>query len=120
MENKRTGRSCPFEVGGQVWLEKDGEVFFHQLTVELLEGIQKHGSIAQAAKELDLSYQKAWTLIDRANRNARLPLVQRSRGGTDGGGARVTREGERIIGEFRQLLALFERFVANSLETFDY
>lgn len=109
----------PFNVGGEIWFEKNGTVFITPLTVDLMELIGMSGSINQAAKALQISYQKAWNLIDLANRNARLPLITRTRGGATGGGANVTAEGERIIKKFRLLENQFEKFVENSVSLFD-
>lgn len=113
-------KCCPFTVGGDVWLEKDGMVFITPLTIDLLELVRMSGSINQAAKALEISYQKAWNLIDLANRNARLPLITRTRGGASGGGATVTNEGERIIREFRILENRYQDFINESISLFNY
>jgi molybdate transport system regulatory protein len=66
-----------------------------------------------------MSYQKAWTLIDQANRNARLPLIRRKRGGISGGGAEITNEGRKLITEFRELQIRFDDFLQKSKQLFD-
>ena len=118
MNGSITGRYCPFEVGGELWLQKGGEVFMIAETVELLGLVEKLGSISQAAKAMNISYQKAWTLIDVANRNARLPLIKRKRGGNSGGGAEITTEGRKMIAEFNALQNRFNEFIKNNTVMF--
>ncbi len=69
--------------------------------VRLLELVNSTGSIAQAAKQMGMSYMRAWTLIRTMNRCFRAPLVVSVRGGTKGGGAQVTDAG-------REALALYQ------------
>lgn len=113
-------RCCPFVVGGDAWLEKDGVVFITPLTIDILELVQVTGSINQAAKLIGISYQKAWNIIDIANKNSRLPLIIRIRGGASGGGASVTHEGEKMIREFRLLEKHFENFINEAMTNFNY
>ncbi|MDX1375660.1 MAG: LysR family transcriptional regulator, partial [Burkholderiales bacterium] len=56
----------------------------------LLEAIGRTGSISAAARELGMSYRRAWLLVDAVNRAFRRPLVERAAGGRGGGGARLT------------------------------
>ena len=53
------------------------------------------GSITAAAKELGMSYRRAWLLVDTMNRNFRTPVVEAAVGGTHGGGAALTTSGRR-------------------------
>ena len=69
-------------------LEVDTEFgsFLGDTRIRLLEAIDKHGSISQAAKAVPLSYKAAWDAIDAMNNLADQPLVVRSTGGKNGGG----------------------------------
>ena len=71
--------------------------------VELLGRIAESGSIVQAAREMELSYMKAWKLIQSMNRCFQQPLVEVRRGGKDGGSARVTATGERVLAVYREM-----------------
>ena len=71
--------------------------------VELLGRIAEGGSIVQAAREMELSYMKAWKLIQSMNRCFRLPLVELRRGGKDGGSAHVTETGGRVLAVYREM-----------------
>jgi molybdate transport system regulatory protein len=52
-----------YRVTGSLWIECEGERFFGPGRVELLERIEETGSINKAAKEMGMSYKKAWELI---------------------------------------------------------
>ena len=71
--------------------------------IELLGRIAESGSIVQAAREMELSYMKAWKLIQSMNRCFRQPLVEVRRGGRDGGSAHVTETGGRVLTVYREM-----------------
>src|SRR5579872_5176835 len=70
---------------------------------QLLDAIGVHGSISAAARAMDMSYRRAWLLVDCMNRCWREPLVETSPGITRGGGARITPFGEVILAHYRAL-----------------
>ncbi|MHB1016021.1 MAG: winged helix-turn-helix domain-containing protein [Desulfurivibrionaceae bacterium] len=93
---------------GRLWLEGDEGTFLGYGRVVLLERIRESGSIAQAARSMEMSYKHAWDLLGSMNRQAGCKLVETSRGGKMGGGARLTPTGERAIAVFRQYHAQFQ------------
>ena len=70
---------------------------------DLLTFIRETGSITAAAATMGMSYRRAWSLVAEANRAFRSPLVELSRGGEGGGGARLTKEGEAVLASYRAL-----------------
>ncbi len=68
---------------------------------ELLERIDRCGSIAAAGREMGMSYKRAWELVGTLNAMFREPLVERTRGGPGGGGAVLTGNGRRVLAEYR-------------------
>jgi molybdate transport system regulatory protein len=69
----------------------------------LLECITETGSISAAARAMDMSYRRAWLLVDELNGMFGKPVVETAAGGAGGGGAKVTEFGLRVVGVFRQL-----------------
>lgn len=65
--------------------------------MELLSLIDETGSLSAAAKQMGMSYMRAWTLTKELNRDQSRPMVEMSRGGTSGGAARVTHFGKKIL-----------------------
>ena len=98
-----------FTVNGSIWIECNGERFFGPGPVELLELITKTGSINQAAKQMKMSYKKAWQIINSLNTEARQAFVVTQTGGNSGGGSLITDEAKAVIKWYRELR---ERFTA--------
>lgn len=71
--------------------------------VDLLEAIASAGSISAAARELGLSYRRAWDLVDTMNQCFQQPLVERVKGGKGGGGAELTEAGQRAVKAYRAM-----------------
>jgi molybdate transport system regulatory protein len=88
-----------------------GERAFGPGKADLLERIAQEGSISKAAKAMDMSYSRAWQLVDAMNNAFRKPLVESSTGGKRGGGAVLTKAGEETLSLFRRME---ERLVADA------
>jgi len=85
------------------WIDIDGEKFFGPGPAQLLEQIEKEGSIAKAAKQLKMSYKKAWSIIDDLNTRGMKPFVVSRKGGEKGGGAELTKFGKEVVLKYRNL-----------------
>lgn len=96
---------------GKIWVEKGGEAYMGWGRVRLLEHIGKFGSIAAAARSMQMSYRNAWLEVETMNRLAPAPLVEKIAGGVGGGHARLTKEGQKIINEYKELRARFQGFL---------
>jgi molybdate transport system regulatory protein len=72
---------------------------------DLLEAIEREGSISAAARALGMSYRRAWLLVETMNRCFSQPLVQALAGGRQGGGAQLSDEGSQVLQRYRQLQA---------------
>ena len=73
--------------------------------VALLERIDELGSVAAAARSMRLGYRNAWLWVEAANRLAPSPLVEKTKGGTGGGHARLVEEGRKAIKQYQDLRA---------------
>lgn len=69
----------------------------------LLDAVARTGSISAAAREMDMSYRRAWLLVDTMNRCFRSSLVEASKGGAGGGGARITELGLDVLTRYRAM-----------------
>jgi molybdate transport system regulatory protein len=69
--------------------------------IALLEHIDRGGSLSQAARELGMSYRRAWQLLDSLNHGFRERVVVSAQGGRRGGGATLTAFGRRLIRSYR-------------------
>lgn len=71
--------------------------------IRLLEAIGKTGSISQAGRSLDMSYRRAWLLVDDLNHCFREAVVTTQPGGAQGGGAALTPFGRELIEKYRSI-----------------
>jgi molybdate transport system regulatory protein len=70
---------------------------------DLLEAIQREGSISAAGRALGMSYRRSWMLVDAMNRCWKEPLVEAIAGGGRDRGARVTTFGKAVLQAYREL-----------------
>ena len=85
---------------------------------ELLEAIAATGSISSAARQLGMSYRRAWLLVDAMNRCFRTPLVTAATGGSHGGGAALTPNGEDVLRRYRAIEQRAAAAVAKETDAF--
>jgi molybdate transport system regulatory protein len=69
----------------------------------LLESIRSTGSISAAARAMGMDYKRAWLRIDSLNHSFTSPAVERTTGGTGGGGAIPTALGSDLLARYRRL-----------------
>ena len=88
----------------KVWIESgDGSIFGPGVHT-ILASIVDHGSISEACRELKISYRKAWSRIKLTEERLGIPLLDKNRGGSSGGGSQITPRG-------KELLETYERYV---------
>ena len=85
--------------------------------VALLERIGVCGSLSQAARELGLSYRRAWNLLDDLNHAFAEPVVSTATGGAHGGGAQLTRFGKELILRYRKIESAAESAASRQFKT---
>ncbi len=83
---------------------------------DLLSAIAETGALTAAAGRMNMSYKRAWSLVQELNRGFRTPLVSTVKGGAGGGGtARLTPLGQRVLARYRQMEAAANRAVASGI-----
>jgi len=73
--------------------------------IELLRKIREHQSISAAAREMNMSYRRAWLLVDELNTVFRQPVVAKWMGGSSRGGATLTPTGEKLVESYDAVVA---------------
>ncbi|MCP3467234.1 winged helix-turn-helix domain-containing protein [Bradyrhizobium sp. CCGUVB23] len=71
--------------------------------IQLLENIREHGSISAAGRAMDMSYKRAWDLVDEINRICGHAAVEPQTGGKNGGGALLTPFGTALVARYRKI-----------------
>jgi len=85
--------------------------------IALLEAIDRSGSLSQAARELGMSYRRAWLLLDSLNSSFRQPVTEMMTGGKGGGGAVLTPFGTSLIEAYRAVEAAIASTAEKSFRT---
>ena len=89
-----------YKIKSRVWIELDGKEFLGEGKVRLLKAIDQTGSLSKAAKSLNISYKKAWHLMNAVNQTTKKPVAVNSIGGKGGGGTELTPYGKSLISVF--------------------
>jgi molybdate transport system regulatory protein len=72
---------------------------------DLLEALDREGSISAAGRALGMSYRRTWLLVDTMNRCWTKALVETVAGGGQGRGAHLTAHGRKVLNAYRALEA---------------
>ena len=87
--------------------------------IALLESIEKTGSISAAGRAHQMSYRRAWLLVDELNQLFAEPVVSAHHGGAKGGGASLTDQGRRIVALYRDAEAKMRAAAQGEIEAIE-
>lgn len=85
--------------------------------IRLLEAIRDSGSLSQGARDIGMSYRRAWLLVESLKDSFREAVTVASTGGKDGGGMLVTEFGDALIKKYRQLERDLARLATERFDT---
>jgi molybdate transport system regulatory protein len=85
--------------------------------ISLLEGVARTGSLSAAARDLGMSYRRAWLLLHNTNAAFHEPVAELAVGGKDGGGAQLTAFGRRLVADFRAFEEAVDELAASRFGT---
>ena len=90
-------------VRSKIWFESAGKHIFGMGLANLLEQVDRLGTLQAAAKALNMSYRYAWDLIREAEKHLGQSLIERHAGGADGGGSVLSDHGRQMLKAFKQI-----------------
>lgn len=99
------------DIRSKIWVEVNGEPVFGRGRRFLLEAIESYGSINRAAHEVDISFRKAWGYIKAMEERLGVKLIERRKGGRNGGGAALTEEARILLKKYEALERGVQEFV---------
>ena len=104
----------------KIWLEtSDGKGILGDGKWLLLKTIEETGSLKAAIEKLGLSYRKTWNNLQQIEKRFGCPILETSRGGTDGGGnTYLTKDGEKIVKAFDKFHSNFDKLVNKAFISF--
>ena len=86
--------------------------------IRLLKTINEQGSLKAATNLLKISYRKAWGDIKKAENILGFQLINKLRGGPDGGSSSLTEEGQRLIISYDIFQKELNKFIGIASESF--
>lgn len=92
-----------YQIKYKIWIEADQQTFLGSGRIKLLKAVEELGSLNKAAKKLNISYKKAWDLIQSVNETAQKPMITTTTGGSGGGGMTLTDYGKTMIAQYEHL-----------------
>lgn len=98
------GRNDQIRIITKTMLATD-EKFFGNGTEQLLELIAVTGSVNAACQTMQMSYTKAWKMINRIEKKVGYRVMERVAGGPEGGGSQLTEEGQRLLRAYQKMRA---------------
>ncbi len=87
----------------KVWLENESKLVFGSGLTLILKAVEETGSINKAAKRINMSYRHAWSCIRAIEERIGRPVVTKTKGGRDGGGALLTEDAKSLIRKFEKI-----------------
>ncbi|HEY4318299.1 MAG TPA: LysR family transcriptional regulator [Herbaspirillum sp.] len=101
----------------RIRISNDDTIAFGPGKASLLQAIERTGSISGGAREMGMSYRRAWLLVEQMNRCFKQPLVQTATGGIKGGGAQITEMALDVLAHYK---AMQEKAAASTHEELSY
>ncbi|HDP54668.1 MAG TPA: LysR family transcriptional regulator [Bacteroidetes bacterium] len=103
----------------KVWLENiNGHDIVGDGKFELLLSIEELQSLTAAAEKLDISYRNAWGKLREIEQNLGFAIVDKSRGGKDGGKTTLNTEGKKLIEAYKEFLSEIDTLMHDSARKF--
>lgn len=103
-----------FNVVADLAFYREGELFLGNIQIRLLNQVVIDGSIHAAAKNLKMSYQHAWHMLDKLNHLSPIPIIIRQKGGKDGGGCKISPYGMKLIRTYEKKVTDIIQFLAQN------
>lgn len=103
----------------KIWLvSKEGENILGDGKINLLKEIDKSNSLQSAVNTIGISYRKAWGNIKKAEEVLGFPLVEKHRGGQNGGTTTLTKEGKTLIEAYEELHKEIDATINKTIKKF--
>jgi molybdate transport system regulatory protein len=85
------------------------EPAFGKGVVQLLQGVQEKGSLTAAYQQMGMAASKAWKILNRAEKDLGVCLVERHSGGMHGGRSALTPEGVELLVRYQKFSQAVQR-----------
>lgn len=107
------------EFNFKIWLSsKEGKGIMGDGKWKILKAIEKHGSLKAATEALGITYRRTWGDLKKIENDLGIKLLEKSRGGKDGGTTVLTPEGQNLVNAFDTFHNKVDDFVEKAFVEF--
>ena len=102
----------------RLWLTKNERKIFGEGPLELLKKVEELGSLRQAAMSMEMSYSKAWKIINGIEQALETVILERHIGGEQGGGSRLTEDAKDLMDRYESFSIRIEKLIEQEIQDF--
>ncbi len=103
----------------KIWLStKDGINLMGDGKWKILKAIEEQGSLMAATDSLGLTYRRTWGDLKKIEKQLGFPLLEKSRGGKDGGNTLLTPQGKLLVEAFDEFHEKVDLIMENAFQEF--
>lgn len=119
MSDEKFPRYSNINLHYNIWMSTEsGENVISDERMQLLAAIKEEGSLMAGAQKMGISYRKAWGDFRTTEKYLGFPLIEKHRGGKEGGSTQLTEEGIRLIEAYQEFRQSFQEAVNNVIIDF--
>jgi len=103
----------------KIWLsDQEGNGILGDGKWQILKAIKKHGSLRAATDALGITYRRTWGDLKKIEDDLGFAILDKSRGGKEGGTTSLTEKGEKLVSAFDQFHKNVDQVVEKAFEEF--
>jgi len=112
MEEKKYTKYSNIRINYKLWMSSEtGDAIIDDEKWQLLIAIEKQGSLKAASDTMGISYRKGWGDLKKIEDILGFSVIEKHRGGKDGGVTYLTEEGTKLIQKYIAFRAEFQEGV---------
>ena len=119
METKFSNKLTDIRLNYKIWLSDEKEAgILGDGKWKMLKLIEEKGSMKAACDELGYTYRRTWGNLKKIEKFFGFPLLEKVRGGTEGGHTSLTEEGKRLVRAFDLFHQETDRVIQSGFDKF--
>lgn len=108
-----------FNLNYKFWLsDKEGKGIMGDGKWQILEKIEETGSLMAATEALGITYRRTWGDLKKIEEGLGFCLLEKTRGGKEGGQTVLTEKGKKLVRAFRSFHERIEKEMKSASDTF--
>ncbi len=117
MSDKNNLKNIKFNY--KIWLStEEGDGIMGDGKWQILKTIKEYGSLMAATEALGITYRRTWGDLKEIEKQLGFPLLEKSRGGKERGGTKLSPEGEKMVKAFDDFHQKVDLFMDKAFQKF--